>query len=116
MSKSSELLMNAGLTVCYAIVIVGAGHGMGPVGAIMILGMHSWILPGLLSWVGVALLVCAVGLNRLRCIVSCIALVSLAIGWSVFVLSTESLSFTLITSVPLFCAITLRIFLLIKFP
>ena len=92
-----------GLVFSLAIVIIGAGHGAGPVGLLLVLGDFSawgWHLS--LGWSGVLLTVAALFFSR-RTIhfgLGAGGLLCLAASWVLFFMTTETRGFTLVTSLP----------------
>ena len=101
-----------GAVFSLAIVIIGAGHGAGPVGLLLVLGSFSaWGWPLVFGWSGVLLTVTALffpsraahvwlGISGLLCLV---------VSWTLFFLATEVRSFTLVTSLPLFGCVSWRL-------
>ena len=92
-----------GLIFSLAIVIIGAGHGAGPVGLLLVLGDFSaWGWHLAFGWSGVLLTLAALFFSRRIIHVGLGAggLLCLAASWTLFFLATETRGFTLITSLP----------------
>lgn len=88
----------------FAIVFVVAGHGVAPLGLILVTGKFSvWGFHLTLGWVAVLLTCVAMfcsGARRHFIFAAC-GLACVAVSWALFVTITESNGITLVTSIPL---------------
>jgi hypothetical protein len=94
--------------LCYAIVLIGAGHGAAPVGLIMYWiaapeTAAAWKMPAGLGWAGAAMLAlsCLVRPVRPHFWARLGAGLVLFMGWLMFIGQSEVLVVTLVTSIPL---------------
>lgn len=91
------------LVASFAIVIVGAGHGAGPIGLLLVLGSFSaWGFHMTLGWGGVLLTLAALFCSQTRSHVRFAAwgLACIAASWALFFGASEISGFTLVTSIP----------------
>lgn len=96
----------------FSAVLVAAGHGVGPVGMLMVMGDAApWYFGMALGWPGWALILGSLafsdGMTSRKWQAYGLALV--VMSWCVFVSQTEDLSLTLITSVPFLVATVVRV-------
>ena len=105
------------LVLAFAVIIVAAGHGAGPVGMLLVLGSFSaWGLQITVGWFGVVLTLAALFFSRVRPHVELAAsgLVFLAAAWVLFLTASEGPGLTLMTAAPFQALSTVRGFQLWK--
>ena len=105
------------LVAAFAVVIVAAGHGVGPVGLLLVLGSFSaWGLHMVIGWVGVLLTLAALFCSRVRLHVGLAVggLVFLAVAWVLFLTASEDPGLTLMTATPFLVLSAVRGFQLWK--
>jgi len=57
--------MDAAVALAFGCVLIGAGHGVGPIGLVMLAGSpEAWGFPTTVGWVGIALLAISVSFPR----------------------------------------------------
>ena len=91
------------LTASFAIVIVFAGHGVVPVGLLLVGGSFSaWGFPMTLGWGGVLLTLTALfcSQTRLHCLLAACGLACIVASWALFFGASEASGLTLVTSIP----------------
>jgi hypothetical protein len=106
------LALDAGVILAFSCVMIVAGHGLGPIGFVMFAGSaKDWGIPMTIGWTGIALLAISALVPR-SWLYGCLALSGLSmivISWSVFVSLSVSMSYSMVFSIPLFCALTGRL-------
>jgi len=102
-------LTTLALIATFALVVIVAGHGAGPLGYLMVFGWGAWTAAVLLAWVAVALLasgsLVAVGSWRVGAGLLRLGGLASVASWVVFVRGSELLPFTLATSLPYFACL-----------
>jgi hypothetical protein len=90
------------LVASFVITVVAAGHGVAPIGLILVFGWNiQWLIPVLLAWLGMGTVVFGrvrtdtVG-RRLERLGGLVCLGS----WAWFVARSEAPAFTLLSSIP----------------
>lgn len=99
------------LVATFAIVLVAAGHGVAPIGMLLVIGNFSeWGFPMTLGWVGVLLTFSALFSSQspyhVR-LAGC-GLVGLAASWLLLLIASEGRIFTFVTSIPFLAVSTIR--------
>lgn len=86
--------------ITYVCSLVVAGHGVGPVGLLLVLGWEAWAMPVILGWLGMMLLVGGKVFGNSK-ILSQIGAVSILVSWALILSESEPL-INLISSIPFF--------------
>jgi hypothetical protein len=106
------LALDAGVVLAFGCVLIGAGHGVAPIGLLMFLGSpQAWGLPMAVGWAGIGLLVASV-LVPLRGHYLPLALGglgTLVATWWLFITPTRDWWFSLIFSVPFLALLAVRL-------
>jgi hypothetical protein len=93
-----------GLLLAYAIVTIGAGHGILPAGLMLLVGLGapSWLPPVVTGWLGVlaAVASCFLANRPAYLAMFAVAVVSLTISLVTFIPYSEGVEFTLFTALP----------------
>jgi len=106
------LAFNLGVVLAFGIVLIGAGHGVAPIGLILFLGdAEEWVLPMIVGWVAIGLLVLPVLAPRLGLHVALVqlGLLALAAAWMLFLSVSEAWGFSLAFSIPFLGAMIARL-------
>jgi len=87
------LACDAGVALTFACVLIGAGHGVGPIGLLMVVGSpEAWGLPMAAGWTGLAALALA-ALVAARSMYTALTLAGLGmvfLSWCLFVAQSAS--------------------------
>jgi hypothetical protein len=101
--RSRRLALTLGLIATFALVVIVAGHGVAPLGYLMVWGWGAWTAPDLLAWVAMALLanggLVAPGRPVGHGLLWLGGLASIA-SWILFIRRSELLPLTLASSLP----------------
>ena len=110
------LAIDAGVMLAFGCVMIAAGHGTGPIGVLMFAGSaDAWGTPMTIGWTGIALLAMS-ALVPPPWLYGCVVLTGLAtivVSWSLFVIESASLNFSLVFSIPFICALAGRLMYLV---
>ena len=88
----------AGLLVAWACCLVAAGHGIAPLGLLVLVGVAGWPALGSVAWVGIALVLIA---QRLRWRAAyATGLAALGVAWSTAFALAEVRWMLVLTSAP----------------
>ena len=74
-----------GLIATFSICMIAAGHGVGPIGLLLVLGWPAWAAPGVAGWLGIVALVIGRargGDSGVRLL--CAGVVLVALSWGTF--------------------------------
>lgn len=110
-----ELAFNLGVVLAFGMVLIGAGHGVAPIGLILFLGdAEEWVLPMTVGWTAIGLLALAVLVPRLGLHVACVqlGLLTLAAAWMLFLSLSEILPISFLFSIPFLAAMVARLWFL----
>jgi hypothetical protein len=84
------------LVISFLAILIGAGHGIGPVAYLLVVGSpEAWLWPQVFGWLGIALEISAalvVSSKRWKSFAAS-GLVSLFVSVFLFVITSESLSY-----------------------
>ena len=83
---------------------VAAGHGVGPVAMLLVLGWQYWTAAVLTGWTGISLLVASKLVGTSVAVADFGALLILA-SWALFLWQAEVRRINLVTSIPFFAAV-----------
>ena len=101
MSTLGRILLTALLVASHAIVLVAAGHGVGPVGLLLLFGEAEEYQPGqVFGWLGIVLLVLSAVHARSFRLAAPPAMLCLAVSAGAFVSVSEVWIFTAATAIP----------------
>jgi len=109
------LACNLGVVLTFGVVLIGAGHGVAPIGLILFLGeAEEWVLPMTVGWSAIGLLALPALVPRLGLHVACVqlGLVTLAVAWMLFLSVSEARAFSLAFSLPFLGASIARVWFL----
>ena len=88
-----------GIVGTYLCSGIAAGHGVGPVGLLLVFGWEYWSLPVLLGWIGIALLIDGKLFNSLR-LCRQFGVASISVSWVIFLWKSDMLLSTIIFLIP----------------
>jgi len=113
------LAFDGGVVLLFGCVLIGAGHGVGPIGLLMIFGMaEAWAVPMVVGWLSIAALALAalVPQRELYVTVVLLGLTLLVISWWLFISQSSSMVASIVPwSVPFLAALAGRaVFLVIS--
>lgn len=98
-----RILESVFLVLSFGIVMIAAGHGIGPIGYLLIAGRApEWYFGIVSSWVGIGFIVVGLFRNSPNSYIGqhFIGLIAILISWVYFLLFSEDKLFTLATSIP----------------
>jgi hypothetical protein len=111
------LAIDAAVALAFGCVLIGAGHGAGPIGLVMLAGSpEAWGFPTTVGWVGIALLAISVSFPR-RGLYLSLTLVGLAMvvaSWWLFISPSSSLEWSLVYSIPFLSVLAYRLYLIVQ--
>lgn len=95
----------------FTVVLIGAGHGVGSVGYILVwIWASYWAVPNGFGWSGIILTLAAPFCSRYQVPVSAAGIASISVSGCLFFMETEAETLTLVTSIPLLLLLVIRIF------
>jgi hypothetical protein len=102
-SRSARAVNLIALLCAFAVPIIAAGHGAGPIGLLLFFGAwDAWGSPLNFGWLGIICLgASCFASGRLYLCVAAASLALLGISWVLFYEATESVGLTIATSLPL---------------
>jgi hypothetical protein len=106
------LAFHAAVLVAFGVVLIGAGHGVAPIGLLLFLGhAEVWYPPMALGWLGIAILgIAALAPWRfVHASLSVLGLLALAASWILFISQSEVIPITLALSLPFIGVCTARV-------
>lgn len=90
--------------VSFLLIVIGAGHGIAPVGLILVFGWEYWFLPNALTALGSILLFGAAmaGAPQTHTFLSAVRIIGLTAAWfsCAFMVDSSTLFLPLLTAIP----------------
>ena len=100
LKRPSWFLLGA-LIAAFAVALVAAGHGLGPIGLLLVLGWGYWTAPVVVGWAAILLLVVGrAGSSSTGSILHRLGGILSLASWALFLSMAEVPSVTMVTSIP----------------
>ena len=93
-------LLVIGIIVAYLWSAVAAGHGVGFVGLLLVVGWEYWFTPVSLGWIGIVLLIGGKLFDRLEFVLH-FGVAFIVVSWAIFLWHSDILM-NIITSIPFY--------------